>query len=69
MWTPDQTACRTSLVWIYTVLSKRLQNISADKESRQLFVIGALRVIKFEQYIYGHDFHEICVCLSGSNNL
>ena len=51
MWTPDQTACRSSLIWIYTVCQRGFKNISVDDESRG-FVIGALRVNKYEFIVF-----------------
>ena len=52
MWTPDQTAHRSSLIRIYTVCNRDLKNISADNESRRFFVIGTLRVNKCEFSLY-----------------
>ena len=42
---PEQTAPRSSLIWVHTVCQRGFLDISADKKSRRLFVaIGTLRV-------------------------
>ena len=52
MWTTDQTAPASSLIWIYTVCQRHFENISTDDIRRQLAVIGALRVNKCEFSVY-----------------
>ena len=52
MWIPDQTAHRSSLIWVYTVCQRGFKNISADYESRRHVVVGALRVNKCEFSVY-----------------
>ena len=42
---PEQTAPRSSLIWVHTVCHVGFLNISADKKKQTTFVaIGALRV-------------------------
>ena len=53
MWTPDQTACNSSLIWIDTVCQRGFKIFSADDKSKRLVVIGALRVNKCEFSVQG----------------
>ena len=52
MWSPDQAAYRSSLIWIYTVCQRVFKNIFAEDKSRRLIVIGTLRVNKCEVSVY-----------------
>ena len=57
---------RSSLIWIFTFCLK----FRRRHKQTTFVVIGALSFRKCDfQFIYGHDFHEIHVCLRGSNNL
>ena len=67
MWTPDQTACRSSLIGIYTVCQRDFKNISADDESRRFAVNGAIRVNKC--YFSVYTVKIFMKILRSSNNL